>query len=253
VYHSAVGVLSMNSFENTISHNHIHHLYYTGISAGWVWGYSPSVSKGNAIEHNYIHHIGQKMLSDMGAIYTLGAQPGGVIRGNHIHDVDSWSYGGWGIYTDEGSSNILIENNLVYRTKTGGFHQHYGKENTVRNNIFALMTQDMLQNSRAEPHLGFTFEKNIVYSAGAKMLGNNWTGTNFKLANNLYFDTTTPAPKFAGVSFEDWKKKGHDEGSQLADPLFENPAKDDFRLKPDSPALKLGFQPFDATKAGPRK
>jgi len=38
----------------------------------------------------------------------------------------------------------------------------------------------------------------------------------------------------------------------IADPLFVDPDKGDFTLKPDSPALKMGFQPIDVSKVGPR-
>ena len=38
----------------------------------------------------------------------------------------------------------------------------------------------------------------------------------------------------------------------MADPLFENPANGDFRVKSGSPAEKIGFKPFDYTAAGPR-
>jgi hypothetical protein len=109
IYPSAVGVLLMHTFGNTVSHNEIHHGWYTGVSVGWEWGYQQSVSRDNVIAYNHIHHIGQGLLSDMGAIYTLGLSPGTVLRNNLIHDIDANQYGGWGIYNDEGSSHILVE------------------------------------------------------------------------------------------------------------------------------------------------
>jgi hypothetical protein len=38
----------------------------------------------------------------------------------------------------------------------------------------------------------------------------------------------------------------------VADPKLVDPAKDDFNLRPDSPAIKLGFKPFDQSDVGPR-
>jgi hypothetical protein len=50
-----------------------------------------------------------------------------------------------------------------------------------------------------------------------------------------------------------WQAMGQDKHSLVADPLFVNPAKDDYRLKPDSPAFKLGIQSIPVDQIGPYK
>jgi parallel beta-helix repeat protein len=252
VYAPAVGIWALQSGRNQIVHNHVHDLYYTAISVGWTWGYGPNQSKGNLIAFNNLHSIGKNMLSDMGGIYTLGVQPGTVVRNNLIHDISSFTYGGWGIYPDEGSSDMLIENNIVYGCKSAGFHQHYGRENIVRNNIFAFNRDNQLMRTRAEAHSSFTIENNIVYFEQGRLLGSNWTGGQFTMKNNVYYDRRGTAIRFAGKSFSEWKTSGQDRGSIIADPLFVNADNFDFRLRPESPALKIGFTQIDMATVGPR-
>ncbi|MCP5522029.1 MAG: hypothetical protein H7A46_10835 [Verrucomicrobiales bacterium] len=55
-----------------------------------------------------------------------------------------------------------------------------------------------------------------------------------------------------GPTLEEWQASGHDQGSILADPMFIDPKAGDFRLRPDSPALQVGFIPFDPSEAGVR-
>ncbi len=252
---AAVGVWIGHSPNNKVLHNEIFDFYYTGISPGWSWGYNRSLSHHNEIAYNHIHQIGQGVLSDMGGIYTLGAGEGNHLHHNLIHDVDSFSYGGWGIYFDEGTAKILAENNVVYNTKSAGFHQHYGKENVVRNNIFAFGREAQLMRTRPEPeHFTLDINHNIVLYKDAPLLGSNWEGTNYKLDSNIYWRSDGKPVTFPkNMTFEQWKATGQDKNSLIADPLFANAAKYDFRLKPDSPALKLGFQPIDVSGAGRTK
>jgi hypothetical protein len=171
---------------------------------------------------------------------------------NVIHDVFSTRYGGWGLYPDEGSSNILYANNLVYDVQDGCFHQHYGRENIVRNNIFAFSRQGQIAVTRAEPHLSFTFERNIVYWDEGTLLGySGWNnGVKVEMQNNLYWRAGGKPFDFAGKSWEEWREAGHGDGSIIADPMFENPEDRDFHLRLGSPADKIGFIPFDYSQAG---
>ena len=249
---SAIGVWVGQSSGNRIVHNHIHDLFYTAISVGWTWGYGETLCRDNNIDFNHLHHIGQGMLSDMGAIYTLGIQPGSTIRNNLIHDVYSFTYGGWGIYPDEGSTNFVIENNIVYRTKSAGFHQHYGRENIVRNNVFAFGDEFQLMRTRAEKHLSFTFEGNIVYYDSGALLGSNWSAPEFRMDRNLYWDARGGPVLFIGNDLAAWQAKGYERNGRVADPLFVNPTSYDFTLQQGSPAWAMGWKKIDMTQVGPR-
>ncbi len=262
LYQSAIGVWIGQSPNNRILHNAIHDFYYTGISIGWTWGYGPALASNNIVEFNQVHHIGVMsngdgpVLSDMAGIYMLGKQPGTRVVNNLWHDVAATKYGGWGIYTDEGSSGILIESNVVYRTTHGGFHQHYGETNIVRNNIFAFARDQQLQRSRDEDHVSFSFSNNIVLFDQGVLLGSTWKNDKFVMDRNLYWDTRIAQHpgemKFAGQTLESWRSRGHDQNSMIVDPLFVSPQKDDFQLQPGSPALKNGFHPIDLSRVGPR-
>lgn len=253
VYHAGVGIWIGKSSHNHIHHNEVADLYYTGVSVGWSWGYQPSSAHHNVIEFNHLHHLGQEQLSDLGGIYTLGLSPGTIERNNLIHDVRSSSYGGWGIYPDEGSTDIVIENNVVYRTKTGGFHQHYGRDNVVRNNIFAFSDEGQIIRTREEQHRSFTFERNIVLFDRGTLLGSNWSNNHFELANNVYWRTDGKPIEFpGGRTLAEWQGLGHDKGSIVADPLFVDAKQGRFEFKADSPAVRLGFRAIDVSKVGPR-
>jgi parallel beta-helix repeat protein len=253
VFHSAVALWIGQSFNNTIARNEISEFFYSGISLGWSWGYGASLNRGNRVEENHVYHIGIKsnslepILSDMGGIYVLGGRDGTVIRRNTFHDIAGIHYGGWGIYLDEGSSNVLVEQNLVYRTTHGGFHLHYGKDNIIRNNIFAFGRDLQIQHSKPEDHRGFTFTRNIVISDKPRMVGgpdNSPGATNDDYDHNLYWCTKSDKLTFAGKTWDEWRALKKDEGSAIADPKFSDPSHGDFRLSDDSAALKIGFVPW---------
>ena len=47
------------------------------------------------------------------------------------------------------------------------------------------------------------------------------------------------------ISLEEWQSMGFDINSVFADPMFVDPENYDYRVKPESPALKVGFKNFE--------
>jgi hypothetical protein len=245
----AVGVWIGQSANNRITNNDISDFRYTGVSVGWRWGYEHSPAKGNKILNNHIHHIGWGLLSDMSGVYTLGPSAGTEVSNNHVHHIYAYDYGGWGLYTDEGSSHILMENNLVHHTKTGGFHQHYGKENIIRNNIFAFSKLFQLQATRVEDHLSFTFSNNIVIYEEGVLYQGPWDKMNVSIDQNMYWNLDRPVG-LPGGDLKAWQKNGYDQHSYIQDPGFKDPKAGDFSFIKRKSTAKIGFKPFDYTSYG---
>jgi len=274
-YEEGCGVLLQGASDNTIAQNEIRYFKYTGVSIGWTWDYSPTSQKNNFIAFNEIHHIGESFLSDMGCIYSLGISPGTRVYNNLCHDVSSYNYGGWGLYTDQASSYITIENNIVYRTKCAGIHQHFGENNLFKNNIVAFAADDpsslphctaSVRSSQWAPgsgigdHSSFSFQNNIVYISDSDLfLTTNSIGfNNMTFDRNVYWSTSHGSdlsfpPSQKPTTFHQWQQEGKDIHSVLADPMFVDPKNLNFNLKPGSPALKLGFIPINTANIGPRK
>lgn len=250
---AAVGVWIGHASHNTIKHCDIFDFYYSAVSVGWTWGYAtPSRSHHNEIAYNHMHTIGQGVLSDMAGVYTLGIAPGTRVHHNIIHDVDAYDYGGWGLYTDEGSTDVIMDRNLVYRTKTGGFHQHYGRENRIENNILANAAVQQLQRTRTEDHVSFYLKRNIIWwNNDSPLMGSNWRDDNFVTDDNLYWRDGGAVTFPGNLTLEQWREqRGKDRNSLIADPRFADPLNDDFTLPDDSPAIDLGFERFDLSTTG---
>ncbi len=134
------------------------------------------------------------------------------------------------------------------------------------------------RDERPEAMTGLSFDHNIIYYTkagtawlrehrnwGDRMLLYTYRTNRQDLAasvfdrNLLYYEPgLTPFIEFTAVpdrkqelSWAEWQQTGADASSQVGDPRFVDAAKFDFRLQPDSPALKLGFQPIPVEKIGP--
>jgi hypothetical protein len=256
VHPSAVGIWIGESANDRLTYNDLSDGFYTGISAGWTWGYGFSLATNNFIGFNRIHHLGQGALSDMGAIYTLGLSPGSAEVGNVIYDVRAHDYGGWGIYPDEGSSGWTIESNLVWNCTCvepgggGAFHQHYGATNRIANNIFALSSGPPMQATRVENHLSFILERNLIVSTNREFFSGPWDKIQFESQSNCFVLYGTPKPhQFPTGSLTQWQATGHDQGSILTSCRFLG-TWPDVQLPPDAPAYSVGFKMFNTKTAG---
>ena len=262
VYAAGVGIWVAQSSHDTISHNDIHDLLYSGMSIGWNWGLEANRTHDNVIEQNHVHDLVHGVLSDAGLIYCLGVSPGSVIRNNVFHDI--WPYRApeiaWGIYLDAQCGGYLVESNLVFNTSNGGImFNNGGHEHVIRNNVFALSAREALwPYSEKRPS---TFRRNItLLTQGVLFVPWADRSLNERIAakespgdwdDNIYWHTGgADKLRFFKRTFEQWQSLGLDQHSTVADPQFADVARHDFRFAANSPASKLGIQPIEISHVG---
>ncbi len=148
INHGCVGIFDAFCTGTTISHNHVTNMPYTGISIGFRWNMTSTSQRDTLVEYNHVHDV-MKKLADGGCIYTLGLQPGTVLRGNLLYDVhrSAFAHGGApnnGIFFDQGSRGYLVEGNIIYATsgKPIRFNQTEDKNMTWKDNSFGVAPGD---------------------------------------------------------------------------------------------------------------
>jgi hypothetical protein len=154
-YSSCVPILVTYVQNSNISHNDVSMTQYSGICHNYGWGSNdaggsdeyqkrglykyqpryttPTTSKNNRIDGNLVHSYGLSH-TDLGGIYTLSASPGTVILDNYVYDSQYF-----GLYTDEGSSqmqatgNVLMSNGPWLAQNFGAGNIHTGNNEFLDN------------------------------------------------------------------------------------------------------------------------
>lgn len=249
----AIGMDVGNDCE--IAYNHAHHVNLTTADTGiieaataldWRFPIDEQLRRNRQCNwNNTIHH---NLLYDSGG-FGRGASS------RFEYPVYSW-----GIYLDLACSGWRVHDNVCYRTVLGGFMLNAGQDNVVENNVFVGGRQNQIQFNPwpKHPMSGHRCQRNVVAYEGAAALYtlHRFTNEFCRFSQNL-IHSASGQPRIVGIvggtrreNWNDWLATGQDQGSRLADPGFVDPAAGDYRLRPDSPALKLGFQPIDLSGVG---
>ncbi len=246
----SVGIWQAFSPKSQITNNLVEDLPYTGISIGFRWNNKPTSNRENFIAYNEVRNV-MGLMYDGAAVYTLGNQPGTVVKGNYLHNV----LHGQGIYTDVGSSDMLFEDNVVFKIADCAYQSHRAHGNILRNNIFASARVNYVRKVPVSVREAFWLDRNIFWMDGGRFINGMLDDGKFRFTNNIYWQDGAYPLLFGDYRFggmPSWQESGQDIDGIFADPGFECPENGNFNMPADSPAIKAGFNPIDVTMTGPQ-
>ena len=271
-----------------VEHNDVSDFYNNGVAVGFNWNYACNLAHDDIVQFNHLHNLGQGVTSDLAGVYYLsGLSTGNQVLNNKVHDInhDPAGYGGFGLYTDQGALGVRVQNNLVYRTTDASLHVNSSPTapptstppNLFKNNILVYGGMGAMSRHNDTTFLSFQLLNNVFFYDKQTIQYGYWYCQGktvctdyFQFDNNLYFDNAVsggkPGKPFFKTPYADvnsieqppitwlgsgqWQAMGEDVHSLFADPLFVNPATDDYTLSASSPAFSLGFVAFDPSQAG---
>lgn len=241
-------------------------------STGWVSWYHREKhlhARKNIVKHNDIANV-LEVMGDGNGIYISGTGGWNHIYQNYIHHIDGLGLAG-GIRCDNDQWETIVEGNIVYHIRSVQCGISITEMNHVINNIVVDLLpsrrpipQDRLVHgylivSDIFPIEGSKIQRNIVVSFRKDyqpilMHGSFSKGTYDRLKdtqtdNNLYWCTEDPNWGLDNILLQR-EKFGLEMNTQVADPMFVDLEKGDLRLRPESPAWKMGFVETDMSKVG---
>jgi uncharacterized protein (TIGR03437 family) len=190
VYVSSKGITQGQGHDNLYTHNDVYDGYKGAIKVCYCANsdVNPPFTNNNVISFNHVYNLFQGLMNDSGSLYLGVGTPsppssgtGNKMLNNKVHDVndasvwDSDGYGGDGLYADDFSGLVDMENNLVYRVSGNaisfsGPRAGPNQSSTVKNNILAFARQSLLNsydpysfNTVPPLPMFFTASNNLFY------------------------------------------------------------------------------------------
>lgn len=214
----------------------------------------------NLIEYNEVTHLVQK-LADGNGIYISGAGTGSIVRYNYLHD-NAEDHLPAPIRCDGDQHETTIYGNVLYKNSAfASAIASHGINHIINNFIvepLAVPRKGYLSFIQY-PVKGARVYHNIIISNPDGGMAHGEIAKNIpgayrpnieetEMDSNLYYHPTDPT--WMDGHLKRMQAVGKEKASLFADPMFKDPAADDFGFKEGSPAIGLGIEPLDVSKMG---